>query len=242
MKNQDSPKPVGDGISANNARWSFGPEVAPHFEQHIARSVPGYRQGHQMVAALSDFFLDHGSTAYELGCSTGTLTSRIAEWNQGKDITIVGLEIQNAMVEQAKKRCKTHPNVRIEQADAVEFEFEPADLIVSYYTMQFVRPAVRQLLFDKIFRSLNWGGAFILFEKVRAPDARFQDIMSSLYVDFKLEQGFTEEEIVQKNRSLKGVLEPFSTQGNLDLLKRAGFVDYMTIFKHLCFEGFLAVK
>lgn len=80
-----------------------------------------------------------------------------------------------------------------------------------------------------------------MFEKVRAPDARFQDMMSSLYVDFKLQQGFSEQEIVNKSRSLKGVLEPFSTQGNIDLMKRAGFVDIMTVFKHLCFEGFLAV-
>ena len=30
--------------------------------------------------------------------------------------------------------------------------------------------------------------------------------------------------------------------GNLDLLKRAGFVDIMTVFKYICFEGFLAIK
>jgi tRNA (cmo5U34)-methyltransferase len=49
-------------------------------------------------------------------------------------------------------------------------------------------------------------------------------------------------EVLGKQRSLKGVLEPFSTQGNIDLLKRAGFVDIMTIMKSICFEGFLAIK
>ena len=38
------------------------------------------------------------------------------------------------------------------------------------------------------------------------------------------------------------MLEPFSTQGNVDMLRRAGFVDHMSVFKHLCFEGFLAIK
>jgi len=47
---------------------------------------------------------------------------------------------------------------------------------------------------------------------------------------------------VAKARSLKGVLEPFSTLGNLDLLKRAGFVDVISLFKYVCFEGFLAIK
>jgi len=77
---------------------------------------------------------------------------------------------------------------------------------------------------------------------VRAPDARFQDIMAQLYIEFKLDQNFNEIEILGKQRSLKGVQEPFSTQGNLDLMKRAGFTDMMTIMKSICFEGFLAIK
>ena len=81
-----------------------------------------------------------------------------------------------------------------------------------------------------------------MFEKVRAPDARFQDIMSALYTEYKLDQNYTPNEIITKSRSLKGVLEPFSEQGNIDLLKRAGFVDIIIIFKYLCFEGFLAIK
>lgn len=77
---------------------------------------------------------------------------------------------------------------------------------------------------------------------MRAPDARFQDLMGTLYTEFKLESGYTPAEIVSKASSLKDVLEPFSTQGNLDMLQRAGFVDVITIFKHVCLEGFLAIK
>ncbi|MGB1879791.1 MAG: methyltransferase, partial [Gammaproteobacteria bacterium] len=71
-----------------------------------------------------------------------------------------------------------------------------------------------------IYAGLNWGGGFLMFEKVRAPDARFQDMITSLYHDFKLEQGYSGGEIVAKTRSLKGVLEPFSREGNLGLLER----------------------
>ncbi len=81
-----------------------------------------------------------------------------------------------------------------------------------------------------------------MFEKVRAPDARFQDLASIMYTDYKLDQGYNGEEIVAKTRSLKGVLEPFSTQGNVDLMQRAGFVDIMSLMKWVSFEGFLAIK
>jgi tRNA (cmo5U34)-methyltransferase len=61
-------------------------------------------------------------------------------------------------------------------------------------------------------------------------------------LSINLNNGYTPDEIMGKSKSLKGILEPFSTQGNLDLLKRAGFVDFMTVMKYVCFEGFLAIK
>ena len=98
------------------------------------------------------------------------------------------------------------------------------------------------MIINKIYKSLNWGGAFFFIEKVRGSDARFQDILTQTYSEFKLSQGFNPKEIMAKTRSLKGVLEPFSTQGNIQLLKRSGFKDIMTVFKYGCFEGFLAIK
>ncbi len=50
------------------------------------------------------------------------------------------------------------------------------------------------------------------------------------------------DQIIAKSRSLKGILEPFSTNGNMDLMKRAGFVDIITMMKYITFEGFLAIK
>jgi tRNA (cmo5U34)-methyltransferase len=233
---------VGDRIEVGNAAWSFGGDVSQTFDSHVRRSVPMYEEGHDLVARLSDFFLYGGAVAYELGCSTGELTRKLAERNRHKDVTIIGIDCEPAMVERAKAKCADHPNVSIELGDIVDTEFQTADLIVAYYTMQFIRPRFRQQVFDRIYNALNWGGAFMLFEKVRGPDARFQDMMSAIYNDFKLAQGFSEAEIVHKTCSLKGVLEPFSTQGNLGLLERAGFVDCMTVFKYIPFEGFLAIK
>ena len=115
-------------------------------------------------------------------------------------------------------------------------------MFVSYYTIQFLPPKIRQKIVDKIYKSLNWGGAFIMFEKVRGPDARFQDILTLMYNEFKLENNFSAEEIIHKSRSLKGVLEPFSDKGNLDMLKRSGFKDILPIFQWLCFKGYLCIK
>lgn len=237
------PTGVGDNIQAPRAAWSFGGGVAETFVDHIRRSVPGYEEGHDIVCRVSDFVVRPQSTCYELGVSTGELLRKLAEHHAHKpEVRWVGLDSERAMVTKARRHCGELPNVEVLCDDAVAFHYEPADLVVSYYTIQFVPPRVRQDLFDKVYQALNWGGAFVLFEKTRGPDARFQDILTQLYTDFKRRQGFSPEEILNKADSLKGVLEPFTTQANMDLLKRAGFVDMMTIYKNLCFEGILAIK
>ena len=134
------------------------------------------------------------------------------------------------------------PNLEFQCNSILETDLNISDFIISYYTIQFIRPAYRQLVFDKIYNSLNWGGGFILYEKVRAPDARFQDITTQIYNDFKVENGYTTDEIMGKAKSLKGILEPFSTKGNIEMLQRSGFSDIMTIQKYVSFEGFLAIK
>ena len=236
---------VGDGISARNASWAFSGDVAESFSSHVRRSIPLYDTGHDLICRVSDYFVHDGSVVYELGVSTATLLRKLADRHRGKpSARFVGIDIEASMLEQARREIGhiEATKLELEHADINLFEYEKSDLIVAYYTVQFVPPRIRQDLLNRVYEALNWGGAFILFEKVRAPDARFQDIASGVYTDFKLENGFDPAEIVNKTRSLKGVLEPFSTQGNLDLLGRAGFVDIMTVMKYIPFEGFLAIK
>jgi tRNA (cmo5U34)-methyltransferase len=233
---------VGENIVAENASWTFSGKVAETFSDHVRRSVPLYEEGHDLVCKISDFFLEQNSVCYELGVSTAALLRQLAARHPKKNVRFVGIDIEEAMIEQARKEIGDIPNVSLIVDDINQHEYEPADLIVSYYTVQFVPPKRRQQLIDRVYKSLNWGGAFLMFEKVRAADARFQDIATALYTDYKIDQGYNSEEILSKTRSLKGVLEPFSTQGNLDLLKRAGFVDIMSVMKYVCFEGFLAIK
>lgn len=234
---------VGHDIEAGNANWTFGGNVADTFVEHIRQSVPMYEEGHELVCKLSDYFVNDESLVYEIGVSTGELLRKMVERHKHHPhANWIGIDSEKPMVTKAKSHCKGLKNVQLLHDDVRLFDFEPADLIVSYYTMQFIPPRYRQDLFNKIYEALNWGGAFIMFEKVRGPDARFQDMFASLYNDFKVEQGFDAEEILSKTRSLKGVLEPFSTEGNVALLERAGFTDHTTIFKHICFEGFIAIK
>ena len=233
---------VDKGITAENAGWSFE-NIADDFDDHVRKSVPLYDEGHDLVCKLSDFFLPPDSTVIELGTSTGVLAGKFLKHNQARrDITYIGIDNVESMLEKARERCAGDSRAEFICSDLVTHGLVKSTMIISYYTLQFIHPRSRQDITNRIYEALDWGGAFVLFEKVRGPDARFQDIASQLYQEFKFDQGFNEVEILNKQRSLKGILEPFSTAGNIDMLERAGFEDITTIMKYVSFEGFLAIK
>ncbi len=224
--------------------WSFGGNVPAYFEKHIQKSVPLYNEGHEIIKNLSDYFLFENSLCYDIGCSTGLLLQKLSKHTNKKNIKFVGIEVEDNMIKIANKNIKKNGinNIKIKRDNIIKFKLKKNNLILSYYTMQFIHPSHRQKIFDKIYNSLNWGGAFIIFEKIRGNDARFDNIINSLYMDFKEKNNLGPIEILNKSKSLRGVLEPFSDNGNLGFLKRSGFKDIQTISQYLCFKGYLCIK
>ena len=234
----------GDKIKTHIGNFSFGKNTPKNFDSHIGKSVPLYNMGQELIANLSSFFLVDGSKVYDLGCSTGTISKKIVNYNKKIDIKVFAVDIEKKMLKKAKSvfSRKEKKKIKLVNKDLVKLKLKKSDMIVSYYTLQFIKPKFRQDIFNKIYKSLNWGGAFILFEKVRGPDARFQDIFTQIYHEFKNKNGFTESQIYNKALSIRGMLEPFTSRANVDFMKRAGFKDITPILKYCPFEGFLAIK
>ena len=62
----------------------------------------------------------------------------------------------------------------------LKYNLNNSSIISSFYTLQFISPKHRQETINKIYNSLNWGGAFFFVEKTRASDARFQDYLNQV--------------------------------------------------------------
>ena len=143
------------------------------------------------------------------------------------------------MIKYAKYRKS---KIKFIKKDVTTINFKKSDFISSMYTIQFLHPKDRQDLINKIYKSLNWGGAFILFEKIRGKDARFQDLLNFLLFDYKKKNKISSKDILSKEKSLRGIMEPFTLKQNMSYLKNAGFKDYMTIYQNINFVGILAIK
>jgi tRNA (cmo5U34)-methyltransferase len=231
---------VDNKINSRQSDWKFDKSVTKNFENHVGKSIPFYEVSHKLTLNISDFFLKNNSQYYDLGCSTGTLMRSMRQRHKTKKIQYIGIDESASMISKAKK-FKAE-NVNFQKEDLNKIKFKKSDLITSLYCIQFLEPKHRQVLFNKIYKSLNWGGGFIMFEKVRGNDARFQDILNFSYFDFKRENKLTPKEIINKELSLRSVMEPYTISANIDFMKRAGFKDIMPISQYLCFVGFLAIK
>ncbi len=231
---------VGDGITTMAGSWTFGGEVPAAFDSHVSRSVPAYAEGQQLIADLADQLVPQGGRCYDLGCSTGTLTAILAERLAPRRVELIGVDREPGMIDRARDRCAHLPLVRFETASLEELELEPADMVVLYYTLQFVPLRARRQIVARIHDALAPGGSLVLFEKVLASSARNQETALGAYADWKRRQGFGDDEIAAKSRSIRGVLQPQSQAENEAMLEGAGFEQIMPVFRWVLFEGLLA--
>ena len=234
-------KKMGNKISLKKS-WNFNGNVPLFFDKHISLSVPFYEECHNLLLEISDHFVSENSNIYDIGCSTGKFTKKLFKrHNSLKKYNVYGLDLSKEMIKFAKKNNK-FKNLIFKNEDINNFKFDKSSLIISYYTIQFLKYGKRSKLIKKIFNSLESGGAFLFFEKIRGSNGKFQDIYNSNYYNFKLAQGFTHSEIYNKSVSIKGNLEPETSLNNIQLLKSAGFKKIEVIFKFNCFEGICAIK
>lgn len=121
---------VGDGIDSLNAPWSFGGNTPKKFDSHVSKSVPKYKDGHDIILSLSDFFINKQSTVYELGSSTGSLTRKLAE-RHPHGSKFIGIDIEEAMTQQATSQLTAHPahkNITFLTDDILNFPYEKVTL------------------------------------------------------------------------------------------------------------------
>jgi len=223
-------------------QFEFDEEVAAVFDDMLERSVPFYKESQKITKFFAQKALREGGRLYDLGCSTASLLIDI-ERDLSSDATLIGLDNSEAMLQRAKRKIEAYgANVQVEFADILEYPYAKADVFVSNYTLQFIRPLVREELIKKIAASLRKDGVFIFSEKLISHHSTLNKELIECYYAFKKEQGYSEYEIMQKREALENVLVPYSEEENIIMAKNAGFSHCELLFRWANFATFIAIR
>lgn len=227
--------------------FNFGTETAAVFDDMLDRSVPFYDEIQRMLGELSADFASHGSSIYDLGCSTASSFLAIgAHLTPDIDIEFVGLDSSADMLQLAdrKLRAASFPwRYRLEHADLDQgIRIENASVVLLVLTLQFLRPLNRERLISSIYQGMNHNGCLLLVEKVLGEHSTFNRLFINHYYEMKRRKGYSEIEIAQKREALENVLIPYRSGENESLLQQAGFQRVDVFFKWYNFCGLLAVK
>ncbi len=228
------------------ASFTFDEQVVQVFPDMIKRSVPGYNQILAMIGVFAQRFVPPQGRVYDLGCSLGATTLSIARaLSEKHPAELIGIDNAQAMITRCEEILAQHlPDqpVTLYCADILTEDFRPCHLMVLNFTLQFIAPADRDALLQRLYAALQPGGALIISEKFHLPDAQQNQQLIDWHHDFKRANGYSDLEISQKRSALEKVLLTDTPADLIQRLKDAGFCEALQWFQYLNFGAFIAIK
>jgi tRNA (cmo5U34)-methyltransferase len=226
-------------------KFKFDDRVASVFGDMINRSVPGYGMMLDMIGVITRETVKPNTNCYDLGCSLGAATLSMRHNLPDDSCQLIGIDNSEAMV----SRCQsiidqddaTAP-VDIRCEDILTCNIENASLVVMNLTLQFIDPAQREPLLERIYQGLNPGGILVLSEKTNMPNEHEQDTLTDYYYAFKRQQGYSNLENAQKREALDNVMIPDTLGTHRTRLHQAGFSHVTPWFQCFNFMSLLAHK
>lgn len=224
-------------------QFEFDESVVSVFDDMIDRSVPFYREQISLIAHFASLALSNGGRVYDLGSSTGNVLFELAK-STPTHTELIGLDSSLAMVQRARLKARAYEacNITFLHQDFLEYEFLPSEVMIASWTMQFVRPLMREKMISKIFQSLKSEGVFLMSEKMLSSDKVLDRLMIEKYYQYKASQGYSQIEINQKREALENVLVPYTQEENFSMLKNTGFRSVEILFKWVNFALLIARK
>jgi tRNA (cmo5U34)-methyltransferase len=226
--------------------FQFDERVVEVFPDMIQRSVPGYGMLISAIGILAARYAQPGTHCYDLGCSLGAVSLAMRQRIRQPDCDIIAVDNSAAMIDRAgellaRDTVATVP-VRLVCADLQQVVIENASVVVLNFTLQFIPPAQRLALIERIYQGLRPGGILILSEKIAFAEAGRQQLHTELHHDFKRANGYSDLEISQKRTALEKVMIPETLDCHQQRLQAAGFAFSDLWFQCFNFASLVAIK
>ncbi len=208
------------GIEDNNIDFGV---LADGFEEHIFKSVPFHSMFLRTTVLLGTAVARPGTVCVDVGCSTGRLARSLRRGlRETVPVEIVGVDSAAEMIAEARRK-DGHPLTRYVRSEIEVFDFPVSVFVSCLFTLQFLDYETRRSVLRRIFQSLEWRGCVVVAEKVVDQDGPRQMSNHYLLNAYKHAMGFTDEEILAKERAVRAALRPLTREENMRLFEEAGF-------------------
>ena len=225
-------------LSFSFARFADG------FDSHIRKSIRGYNELLEDCVAFSEYFIDNDTSMFDIGCSTGSFLMHIWERNfrRAPQARYVGIDVEDSFA--AQWEAYGAAGIEFKVADIRSFSIpDRCSLVTSLFSIQFIAERERQKIIEQIYRGLVPGGAFLVAEKTVSQCAKLHEILTFVHYDYK-RRHFSDEEILEKERSLRSLLKPWTEERLINALVTAGFEarHVQPFWRNHSFAAFVALR
>lgn len=231
---------------ANPDRFEFDQEVSAIFPTMAERSIPNYREAHAAHARMLARWIKPGVTILDVGASRGAFIAQLREeystqWIAG-DMEIDAIDNSPDMCAYLRG---DFPSVHTECLDLESAQFlshpqKQYDVVCVNYVLQFVDPRYQIQVLRTLANMVKVGGVFILGHKAKHYGFA-GDVAHEEYVRFRMQNGYTREEINAKTRALRGSMFPMDHSVLMRELK-TNFSEVEETFRYMQFSTLFAVK
>jgi tRNA (cmo5U34)-methyltransferase len=241
----------GKHFPANPASFKFDAEVAEVFDDMARRSIPGYVEAHHVMGRMVERLpLPEFSEVWDFGVSTGTGLATVAASARTPLLYYRGCDVSEPMLDKARVRLEQDFNLRLKLVKhdltfGLPETLTPGKLGVGIFawTLQFLPCVVtRERLIIDAYRALVPGGALFIMEKFWLADTPLLDeVAQARYMRWRMDNGYTVEEIEAKTAALKHAMWPWQPYLLTELLTRLG-AKWEWTYRTMNFGGVVAVK
>lgn len=256
----------GDGDKVHTPKrrdvFEFDKDVADIFENMAVRSIPMYAEVHNVHSILAK---DHIENLYntfggiynvhlaDVGSSTGVFIKALMHTYGCDDFKVQldtylrgGLDVVaiDPSVDMNHKLSMQLPWVTTINHGVDSMKDMPGyfDIVNLAYVLQFIRPEYQSETLQTIAKSMTTGGMLLLAQKETQVNTQMTANFSRHYIQFRRDNGYSDEEIVTKTAALHNSMWPLPYAKLLQYLEEAGFVDIQETTRWLNFNSLVCYK
>jgi tRNA (cmo5U34)-methyltransferase len=231
---------------AKRGSFEFNEAVVGVFPDMLRRSIPGYQASIAAIGSLAGSRVQPGTRCYDLGCSLGAAALAMQRNVSVDGCQILAIDSSQAMISRCRELIDAEPpggpDIELVLGDIRDTAIHNASLVVMNYTLQFIAPAHRDELMEKIACGLVADGVLVLSEKVVDDDSAVEQMLVDLHHDFKRGNNYSDLEISRKRNAIEDVLVPETTSAHFERLRRAGFRHVGIWLRYFNFVSIVAIR